>query len=119
VDHFIAWSRYPVDLAQPFVLAHDRCNSTKADHIAAYEHLHAWVERNVQYSLDLAREFNRKEILHDLPTTVHIAEWAYSQTQSAGGLTWLRNDELVPLSEEWRVDLEKLKSVVPASPTRV
>jgi 5-methylcytosine-specific restriction endonuclease McrA len=30
VDHFIAWSRYPVDLGHNFVLADSRCNSAKA-----------------------------------------------------------------------------------------
>ena len=46
VDHFIAWSRYPMDLGHNFVLAHHTCNSAKADHIAAFEHLHSWVDRS-------------------------------------------------------------------------
>ena len=31
-----------------------------------------------------------------------VAYWAYAQTEAAGGLTWLRADELVPLAVEWR-----------------
>src|SRR5262249_35102784 len=48
VDHFIPWSRYPVDLGHNFVLADDRCNSKKGDRLPACEHLAAWTERNTQ-----------------------------------------------------------------------
>jgi hypothetical protein len=48
VDHFIAWSRYPIDLGHNFVLADNRCNSQKCDRLPAYDHLSAWTERNVQ-----------------------------------------------------------------------
>src|SRR5438094_420635 len=42
VDHFIAWSRYPTDLAHNFVLADNGCNTKKRDRLPAYEHLAAW-----------------------------------------------------------------------------
>src|SRR5688572_28840645 len=35
VDHFIPWSRYPRDLGHNFVLAHDSCNQSKRDMLAA------------------------------------------------------------------------------------
>jgi hypothetical protein len=38
VDHFVAWARYPVDLAHNFVLADGRCNNQKRDRLAACEH---------------------------------------------------------------------------------
>jgi 5-methylcytosine-specific restriction endonuclease McrA len=44
VDHFIAWSRYPTDLAHNFVLADDRCNNRKRDRLPAVEHLERWSE---------------------------------------------------------------------------
>jgi hypothetical protein len=31
-----------------------------------------------------------------------IAHWAYVQTERAGGMTWLRGDDLHPLLPEWR-----------------
>jgi 5-methylcytosine-specific restriction endonuclease McrA len=108
VDHFVAWSRYQVDLGHNLVLADDTCNSAKADHMAAREHLLAWVERNARYASELVSEFDRNAILHDLPTTMHVTEWAYAQTEFARGLTWLRKNELIPLAEEWRADLRKL-----------
>jgi hypothetical protein len=44
VDHFVAWSRYPLDLGHNFVLADSKCNKKKRDRIAAAEHLTAWNE---------------------------------------------------------------------------
>ena len=35
VDHFIPWSRYPRDLVQNFVLAHNACNLDKGDMLGA------------------------------------------------------------------------------------
>lgn len=102
VDHFIPWAKYPADLGHNFVLAHAGCNSAKADHLAAADYLEAWIERNVQFQTYLADEFTRYGVLHDLPTSVHIANWAYQQTFNAGGLTWRRSDELVPLPINWQ-----------------
>jgi 5-methylcytosine-specific restriction endonuclease McrA len=45
VDHFIAFSQYPRDLAHNFVLAHPRCNRSKSDTLAAGPHLERWLER--------------------------------------------------------------------------
>ena len=45
VDHFIPWSRYPVDLGHNFVLADRSCNNHKRDHLAAEDYLGAWSER--------------------------------------------------------------------------
>ena len=36
----------PADLGHNLVLAHDRCNNDKSDHLAAEMHLAAWTERN-------------------------------------------------------------------------
>ena len=101
VDHFIAWSRYPVDLGHNFVLADSRCNSAKSDHIPSLEHLEHWVERNSLFERELGSGFDKANILHDLTATLHIARWAYSQTSSSHGLTWSRSSNLVPLPGDW------------------
>src|SRR4051794_24856182 len=49
VDHFVAWSRFPTDLAHNFVLADNTCNNKKRDRLPACEHLAAWTERNAKY----------------------------------------------------------------------
>jgi hypothetical protein len=102
VDHFVAWARYPVDLAHNFVLADDKCNNKKRDRLPACDHLAAWVERNTKYGSQLGDTLERHGIVSELATSSCVAEWAYGQTEAANGLTWLRADEMVPLTTEWR-----------------
>ena len=105
VDHFVAWSRYPVDLGHNFVLADSRCNSAKADHIASVEHLDRWAERNSRFGRELESGFHQKDVLYDLTATLHITRWAYSQTAVSQGLTWSHNKELVRLRPDWEIIL--------------
>jgi hypothetical protein len=102
VDHFVAWSRYPVDLAHNFVLADGRCNNQKRDRLPACDHLAAWTERNARYGAEIGRELERHGIIAELAASNRVAQWAYAQTEAAGGLTWLRADEMVPLKAVWR-----------------
>lgn len=39
MDHFIAWTRYSVNLGHNFVLADSRWNAKKRERAPAYEHL--------------------------------------------------------------------------------
>lgn len=105
VDHFIPWSKYPVDLGHNFVVAHQTCNAAKADHLAAVDFLAVWTERNAEHRGQLAEEFDRRGVLHDLPTSVRIASWAYQQTFDVNGLTWAQKEEMVPLPTDWRQSL--------------
>jgi 5-methylcytosine-specific restriction endonuclease McrA len=102
VDHFIPWARYPVDLGHNFVLADRRCNSQKRDRLPAYNYLAAWTERNLQYGDQIGTAMEERGIVSELAASNRVAQWAYAQTESAGGLTWLRADELVPLAVGWR-----------------
>ena len=108
VDHFIPWSRYPVDLGHNFVLAHATCNGQKSDRLPAAEHLNAWVEHNRQVGRDKAREFERCGVLQDLATSARIMDWAYQQTSAFHGLTWLRAKELERLPSDWNRSLMTL-----------
>lgn len=108
VDHFIPWSKYPVDLGHNFVAAHPTCNAAKADHLAAAEFLAAWVERNTKHRDQLAEAFDHRGVLHDLPTSIRIANWAYQQTFDANGLTWAKKAEMVRLPIGWRGALLKI-----------
>jgi len=110
VDHFIPWSKYPVDLGHNFVMAHPTCNSAKADHLAAAEHLAAWAERNLAHREQLDEAFDRRGVLHDLPTSVRIVGWAYQQTFEAGGLTWAKKEEMVKLPADWRRPLAQMSA---------
>ena len=51
----------------------------------------------------IADALPRGGIVSELAVSNRIALWAYAQTEAAGGLTWLRKDEMVPLEERWRV----------------
>lgn len=102
VDHFLAWSRYPVDLGHNFVLADGKCNLQKRERLPAYEHLAAWSERNAQFGGHITGALTDAGIITDLATSNRVAHWAYSQTEAASGLTWLRADEMVPLTPDWR-----------------
>ena len=101
VDHFIAWSRYPVDLGHNFVLAHRGCNSAKADHLAAVDYLSKWSERNREFGTQLGEEFDRVNVTHDLSISTRITLWAYEQADAVGGLTWVKGKALVPLESDW------------------
>ncbi len=108
VDHFIPWSKYPVDLGHNFVVAHQGCNSQKADHLAAADFLVAWADRNKQYGSQLGDAVSQRGVLHDLPTSVRITDWAYQQTFDANGLTWQRGNDMTPLPPGWQEPLREL-----------
>lgn len=108
VDHFVPWSRYPVDLGHNFVLAHQACNSSKSDRLAAGGHLARWtglLERQGQF---LKTEFDRRRIFNDLAVSVSITRWAYTQTLQARGMTWLGGNRLLKVEAEWLQPLDAL-----------
>jgi len=105
VDHFIPWSRYPVDLGHNFVLAHGSCNGKKSDRLAAANHLDRWVTNQLSLGKDLAAEFQSRGVVNDLQSSIQIASWAYRQTFDCRGLTWVRADELQELPESWNSGL--------------
>ncbi len=72
VDHFVPWSRYPVDLGHNFVLVHAGCNERKSDRLPALEHLRAWTRQNQEVGQEKAREFERHGVIHHLATSVRI-----------------------------------------------
>jgi len=103
VDHFIPWSRYPVDLGHNFVLAHGGCNKDKSDALAAVRHLERWCERNEVLGASLARDLDDEGLPHDLAASKRIAVWAYEQADVAGARLWLApKADLVPIEPRWR-----------------
>lgn len=110
VDHFIPWSRYPIDLGHNFVLAHASCNSSKSDRLAASEHLERWAETIADRGSLLTSQFNEHGIFNDLHTSLRITEWAYRQTFEAGGLTWVNGNQLVALDPSWHSILSRFSN---------
>lgn len=101
VDHFIPWSRYPVDLGHNFVLAHSTCNSSKADHLAAEGHLERWLSRNYDFGRELNTLFSNANVLHDAQASHAVAHWAYGTADRLGSLVWLKPALLEKLSPHW------------------
>jgi hypothetical protein len=102
VDHFVPWSRYPVDLGHNFVAAHERCNLNKSDFLAGEEHLERWARRNDEVGYDLERVFEGAGMGHDLGASLRITGWAYRQVEERGGVVWVQGRDLAPLGEGWR-----------------
>ena len=101
VDHFVPWSRYPLDLGHNYVLADVRCNGDKADRLASCEHLTRWVARNARPAV--AEAFEHRMIPFDANVTRRVADWAYDQADQAGATVWERGkDGLVKLDSRWR-----------------
>jgi hypothetical protein len=102
VDHFIPWSRYPADLGQNFVLAHDRCNNAKSDYLAAEKHLAAWAERNRLHQEELQSRLQEAALPYDMSASLQIAKWVYQHTEKSNGQVWVMEKVLKHLSPVWR-----------------
>ncbi len=102
IDHFIPWSKYPIEYGHNFVLAHATCNRSKSDLLAAPFHLENWCMRNEQHAASLIRGFNERGILHDHVATQRIAKWAYGQAEACGGHLWQSKSNLLPADSSWR-----------------
>jgi hypothetical protein len=102
VDHFIAWSRYPVDLGHNLVLAHDACNANKRDFLAYPAHLERWQVSHLERASELAQRFESLALPHDGERSRAIAWWAYEQGEAAGAHAWIDADRFVRLGSSWR-----------------
>jgi hypothetical protein len=107
VDHFIAWSRYPVDLGHNLVLAHAKCNAKKRDFLAHPAHIESWHSSHVERACELAQRFDAAKLPHDAERTHAIAWWAYEQGEAAGAHVWLREARFERLDRRWRAALER------------
>src|SRR5262249_16183526 len=94
VDHFIPWSRYPIDFGHNFVLAHKSCNASKGDLLAAVPHLHRWWERGEIKCGLLAIQFDAKLLVQDVAISKEVARWAYESAAGIGSKAWQNSDTL-------------------------
>lgn len=103
VDHFIPWSRYPLDLGHNFVLAHASCNQDKRDMLAASWHLQRWIVRNEVEEAGLSQVFGAARFPCDADASASIALWAYENAERAQALVWVqRQGQTARLSDNWR-----------------
>ena len=102
LDHFIPWSRYPIDLGHNFVFSHAGCNRRKSDFLAYVDHLAKWKENNLDSETGLAQAFGDRGLPHDLERSKHVAIWAYQQGEAAGARVWYEGNNFVELDSEWK-----------------
>ena len=72
VDHFIPWSKYPIDLGHNFVLADGKCNGKKRDRMPHVNHLARWSERNRDHGDEIIRAL-KDQLPCDLVCTNRVA----------------------------------------------
>lgn len=95
VDHFLPWSRVSLDTIENLVVAHERCNGRKTDHLAAATHVEAWRARlDEQHGLLTAIANSVK--WETSPTrTIGVARALYLPMRE-GARVWSVRDGLVP-----------------------
>jgi 5-methylcytosine-specific restriction endonuclease McrA len=103
IDHFIPWSRYPVDLGHNFVLAHQSCNSAKSDNLASINHLGRWWDRNETFGKELAASFDLKTLIHDIDVTREVGRWAYGLAEKSNAQVWVARDQYEKLEPNWKI----------------
>jgi hypothetical protein len=102
LDHFIPWSRYPVDLGHNFVYSHAACNREKRDFLADVDHLAKWNEENLGESGELTDAFVDAGLVQDRVRSKHVAIWAYEQGEASGAHVWMYGHDPRRLRAEWR-----------------
>ncbi len=102
VDHFLPWARYRRDLGHNFVLAHQRCNSSKSDTLAGLPHLERWVERNQLHGEVLGSRFDDLRIPHDQRLVQRVATSLYELAEAEGADLWLGPGSMAVIQPEWR-----------------
>jgi 5-methylcytosine-specific restriction endonuclease McrA len=110
-DHFVPWSRYPVDLGHNFVFSHPDCNRDKSDLLAHPEHLTRWRERHLGAPAELEEAFNFNSLVHDVDRSRNVASWAYEHGEQARVHTYLRKGDHPLLDGSWRAAMGGLQAV--------
>ncbi len=118
VDHFVAWSRYPVDLGHNLVLAHSSCNAEKRDFLAYPAHLERWRVSHLERADELSQRFDALSLPHDGGRSHAVVWWAYEQGEAAGAHAWIERDRFVRLDAAWRdvLDGARLRRVAEPPP---
>ena len=79
-----------------------QCNNDKSDHLAAEEHLAAWMERTTAQGDKLRAMLQAAVLPCDFSASLRIARWAYEQTEKSKGQVWVEKKLLRQLGPAWR-----------------
>ncbi len=79
VDHFVPWSRHPDNGLDNLVVAHQQCNISKSDHLAAAGHVARWSQHLAEHESDLAVAASELGWERDPPRTINVARAIYAR----------------------------------------
>ena len=88
VDHFIPWSKYPIDTTHNFVLADHTCNNSKHDYLAGELFYDKWLKRNQQYGHTIEQEAKTIGFIINQQRSETISQWAYQIAVEHEDLVW-------------------------------
>ncbi len=89
IDHFLPWTRCADDSLANLVVADQRCNGRKSDHLAAVAHLHHWGDRLVRHGSDLEEIAEREVWPYDEGRSRNLTHSVYTGIPSEVPL-WLQ-----------------------------
>lgn len=95
VDHFLPWSRVSLDAIENLVVADERCNGRKTDHLAASEHLDAWRTRLDRAASALTDIADRCRWETSPARTLGVARALYLPIRT-GARVWSSSQGLIP-----------------------
>jgi hypothetical protein len=90
VDHFIPWSKYPVDTVHNFVLADHSCNNRKRDYLAEEMFYEQWLVRNQRYGQTIEAEAQSQNLgfISNRQRSETVSQWAYQLAVEYEDLVW-------------------------------
>ncbi|GAA0804895.1 HNH endonuclease [Psychrobacter piscatorii] len=88
VDHFIPWSKYPIDTTHNFVLTDHSCNNSKRDYLAEELFYEKWLERNQQHGHMIEQEAKTIGFMANQLRSETISQWAYQIAVEHEDLVW-------------------------------
>lgn len=94
VDHFIPWSKYPIDTTHNFVLADNKCNNNKRDYLAEERFYEQWLSRNQRYGRQITNETKLMGFISNQQRSETISSWAYQIAIEHNDLVWTPNSKI-------------------------
>ena len=88
VDHFIPWSKYPIDTTHNFVLTDHRCNNSKRDYLAEELFYEKWLKRNQQHGHTIEQQAKTIGFITNQQRSETISQWAYQIAVEHEDLVW-------------------------------
>ncbi len=96
VDHFVPWSRYASNALDNLVAAHEKCNLSKSDYLAATSHVERWSERSAAHDKSLEEIAEEQRWERASERTLSVARSIYLRLPSATRL-WVSGAKFEPL----------------------